>query len=171
MPPVAPRPGVRGLKPEFGQKSNVLHCRTPPGGAWIETGRFNSSGSGAVSRTPPGGAWIETKGATKSSMVKGRTPPGGAWIETASTIPPSQRLDVAPRPGVRGLKHDSDGYVRQYLGVAPRPGVRGLKPEEGERVQKSGVCRTPPGGAWIETDTMMKIMMRDMSHPARGCVD
>ena len=62
-------------------------------------------------RTPPGGAWIETDRIYPVVAERGcRTPPGGAWIETMQYILDEIVGAVAPHPGVRGLKQMAKFY-------------------------------------------------------------
>ena len=87
----------RGLKPVSPPVDIVYYDVAPHAGAWIETGKWNSSPTREVA--PHARALIESLNTVLMHPTGFVAPHAGAWIETLGSKFLKLTLDVAPHAG------------------------------------------------------------------------
>ena len=147
-------------------------CRSPRGGAWIETPRAVPTCSTPRRRSPRGGAWIETRVPLHSRATLGcRSPRGGAWIETPEwALCPACGERRSPCGGSWIETQRQCVAKRLYSGRSPRGGawIETVEMEDG-----LGITQVAPhaGERGLKLDQHRSRLPRTRSLPTRGSVD
>ena len=115
------------------------------------------------------GAWIETTAGAVAWVCISVAPYVGAWIETFDIDKKLKGSHKSHPMWVRGLKPST--YTYDLGGELSHPmWVRGLK-HIVQRKKAGELCVAPYVGAWIETRTILILLMKTESRTLCGCVD